>query len=296
LGDFRVLYQYATPTTPWRIITQDAKTETERRALPAALSWGGPAAGLTTPEPWDAAVGDGATIGGLIYRRADLAPDQAIPALVALGDGPPVRQTATLDLLPQTAAAAGFAVVVPNLRGVAGSGRAFTAHLAELADQEIEAADLADIATALGEREGIAGDRIAITGRGHGGALALLAAGARPGHYAAVVAVDPVTDWDWEVDAAEGAWRAWLLRQFGLPAVHGGRYALRAPLTFAGLLDVPLLLVGTAGVAPARADQLDAFAATLDDLGLGYERASAADEAALARLTVEFLRRRLDEG
>jgi dipeptidyl aminopeptidase/acylaminoacyl peptidase len=292
LGDFRVVYLHANPTTPWRFVVQDAKTETERRDLPPAVAWTGPTEGLAQPEPWQAEVGDGTTIGGLLYRGAGSGSPS--PAVVALGDGPPMRQTATPDLLALALAATGTTVVIPNLRGTPGNGRAFTNQLAELADKEVEAADLADVADALGAMEGVTADRVAVAGRGFGGTLALLAAASRPGHYAAIVAIDPIVDWERELDAADGPWRGWVLRQFGLPALHGGRYALRSPLTFAPLLEMPVLLVGTATASPARSAQLDDFAGLLDELGVGYERAAATDPVAeVALLAVEFLRRRL---
>jgi dipeptidyl aminopeptidase/acylaminoacyl peptidase len=300
LGDSRAVYLHAAPTNPWRAIVQDAKAESERRELPAAVAWSGPAEGLAVPGSWEVEVGDGAKVAGLLYRPAvpegEAVDGAGAPVVVALGDGPPVRQSATLDVFQQTLAAAGLAVFVPNLRGTPGSGRAFTNQLAELADQEVEAADLADVAVALGGVEGLAADQIAIVGRGYGGTLALLAAASRPGHYAAVVAVDPIVDWDHELDTAEGSWRAWVLRQFGLPAAHDGRYSLRSPYTFAALLEIPVLLIGTGAASPARAAQLEDFAAVLDELGVGYERAAATSdwpESEVARLALEFLRRRL---
>lgn len=288
LGDAKAVYLHTSPTTPWRFIVQEAKTESARRELPSVAPWAGPAEGLPTPQPHEVEVGDGAKIGGLLYR-----PTAAhAPAVVVLGDGPPVRQEAVLDVVRSSLAAAGSVVFAPNLRGATGAGRAFTNRLAELVDQEIETADLTDVAVALRGAEGIDGERIAIAGRGFGGTLALLAASSRPGHYAAVVAVDPILDWDREIDTASGSWRSWIIGTFGLPGLHGGRYALRTPATFAPLLDVPLLLVGTPATSRVRVAQLDEFAAILDELGVGYERADAANaDAEVARLAVDFLRR-----
>jgi Tol biopolymer transport system component/dienelactone hydrolase len=292
LGDSRALYLHATPATPWRFVVQDAKVDAERQELARAVAWTGPSEGLTAPEAWETEVGDGAKIGGLLYRPAGAA--GAAPAVVALGDGPPHRQAALPSPLHQALAAAGFAVFAPNLRGTPGAGRAFTNQLAELVDREVEGADLAEIAGGLGALEEIDRDRIAIVGRGFGGTLALLAAASRPGHFTAVIAVDPIVDWTLELDAGDGPDRLWALRQFGLPATSGGRYAIRSPRTFAPLLKIPVLLASSAGASPVRLVQVDAFTALLAELGIGCERASIDEEAGgIGRLAVDFLSRLL---
>ena len=113
--------------------------------------------------------------------------------------------------------------------------------------------------------------RGAVAGAGLGGTLALLTAGARPGIYSAVVAIDPILDWTMELDGASGPWRNWVLRQFGAPVTHPDRYAMRTPATFAALIDVPLALVRTANASPARRAQLEAFTDYLDASGVAYE-------------------------
>jgi hypothetical protein len=62
----------------------------------------------------------------------------------------------------------------------------------------------------------------------------------------AVAAIDPIVDWDVTLDEAEGATRAWYYENYGLPLAHAGRYALRTPSTFAGVIDAPTLLVDRA--------------------------------------------------
>lgn len=289
-GDGKAVYAYGAPDRPVRHYTQEAKLDVERTILPPALPWAGPPAGMLTPSVYTVETGDGTTLGGQLFRKPEVS--GPTPAVVGLGDGPPRRQEAGFDVLHQALALAGIAVFAPNLRGVPGGGRAIVDGLQTFAEQEIEAADLADVATALRGLPDVIGDRIAITGRGFGGTLALLAAAARPGHYATVVAVDPIVDWDWELDVAPEPWRGWLLRQFGLPAMTPGPYALRTPETFAGLLtllDVPPLLIGTAGAPAGRDGQLEYFAVTLAESEIPFARATAATDADVARLTLEYL-------
>ncbi|CAA9578312.1 MAG: tolB protein precursor, periplasmic protein involved in the tonb-independent uptake of group A colicins [uncultured Thermomicrobiales bacterium] len=310
LPDGRVVYLFTDGRRPPVFVVQDAKAGAVRTALPTPVpavptdpvadgapsngtsdapsdvspvsgerdgattdTLPAPIEGLVDPVRHEVETGDGLKLGGLLYRLPEMAGTAA--GVVSLGDGPPARQEAGLAPGPQRLAGAGLAVFAPNLRGTRGGGRPVLDGLLETSDTEVEVADLADIAAALGELDGIDGGRLGIVGRGFGGTLALLAAASRPGTYRAVAAIDPIADWDLELDTTDGASRAWLTRQYGLPAARPARYALRSPDTFAALLDGPVLLVGTADAPPSRAAQLDGLAATLAELGVAFERETA---------------------
>ncbi len=98
----------------------------------------------------------------------------------------------------------------------------------------------------------------------------MVAAGARPGVYRTVVAIDPVTDWTVELDQADRAWRQWVTRQYGLPLTGADRYALRTPETFAGVIDGELILVSTSEASEARRAQLAVFREWLDAVGIAH--------------------------
>ena len=156
----------------------------------------------------------------------------------------------------------------PVLHGATGFGTAVEDDLADYADTELEATDLAAAGEALAAREDVDGSRLALIGHGYGGGLAIVAAGARPGVYSTVVAIDPVTDWALELDQADRGWRQWVTRQYGLPLTHADRYALRTPETFAGVIGAELILVSTAAATEARRAQLGMFRAFLDEIGV----------------------------
>ena len=103
--------------------------------------------------------------------------------------------------------------------------------------------------------------------------------GARPGAVDAVAVIDPVTDWDDELDQADDEFAHWYLTYLGLPSVNRGKSALRTPTTFAGVLDLPVLLVGTNRVSLGRSVQLERFAAALDELQVPYARETAENES-----------------
>ena len=98
------------------------------------------------------------------------------------------------------------------------------------------------------------------------------------GSVQAIAAIDPIADWNAEFDHADASRRAWLVRNFGLPAVSFGPYAERTPITFAGLIDAPLLLIGTDPAPAGRAEQLEMLAADLRDLNVAFEQEIATGE------------------
>jgi dipeptidyl aminopeptidase/acylaminoacyl peptidase len=212
---------------------------------------------------------NGRKIGGLLYRISEQA--GPIPAVILVGDRVDRPSTSAFSVMAQALAATGLAVLAPTLPGSTGYGKKIANGLTD-APPEAEMNDLAGLIDELRKIEGIDKNRIAIVGQGHGGALALLLAGARLGSVQAVAAIDPIADWNTEFDHADGSRRAWLVRNFGLPAVSFGPYAERTPVTFAGLIDVPLLLIGTDPAPAGRADQLELLAADLRELNVTFEQ------------------------
>ncbi|MEJ7762820.1 MAG: prolyl oligopeptidase family serine peptidase [Thermomicrobiales bacterium] len=259
-------------------------------ATDAGLGLPDPIEGYVTPGSFAVEVDEGVTLSGLTYRQPERS--GPAPAVICLGDGPPRRHGSEVQPLEQGLAAAGLWVYAPNGRGVAGYGRSVSDTQAALADQEVEIGDLVTIAAAVRAHEGVIDQAPAVVGRGYGGTLALLAAG-RPGLARAYVAIDPVADWDQELDEAGPAWRAWVTEHLGVPAVQRGRVATHTPTTYAGLLDGPVLLLGTGHASPGRAAQLRGFAALLDELGVTYEMEevpAGEPAAAIAARVAEFLR------
>ncbi|MEJ7839302.1 MAG: prolyl oligopeptidase family serine peptidase, partial [Thermomicrobiales bacterium] len=91
-----------------------------------------------------------------------------------------------------------------------GFGQSVVNDLSDFADRELETSDLAEAGLAMVAGEDIDPAKLSIVGNGFGGALALLTAGARPGIYKAVVAIDPISDWRLEFAEATPIWRTWL--------------------------------------------------------------------------------------
>jgi dipeptidyl aminopeptidase/acylaminoacyl peptidase len=265
----RAIYLFGSPVTPSSVIVQEPEPDAEWQTLPIAIPWEAPRT-LVTPTRLDFVAGSGSKVAGLLYRRSELS--GPAPGAVVVDDAPFGHRTMTPRPPEQTLAAAGLAVFAPHLHGAPGFGRKVADGLRLGADAETEVSDLADAAAALAGAPDVMGDRIAVVGQGYGGTLALLLAGGRPGIVGAVVAIDPIADWEVELDQSSGEGRSWLLERLGLPVAHRARYELRTPATFAAPIDVPLLLIATASAPPWRRSQLDALIETLTEYGVAFER------------------------
>ncbi len=263
----RVVYRFAPATGAAHFIVQDAKKDVERTILPAPIAWdaGRP---LILPTFIEFEISGGAKLGGLLYR--DPAADGITPGVLVLGADPSRRTDASFRPLEQALAAAGFAVFAPTLPGSPGLGKKIQQSLRSATSAEAETLTVLDVLRAMRELEMIDSERVAIVGSGYGGALALVAAGSRPDIAPAVVAIDPIADWDDEFDQGTTEWRNWQSRHFGLPTLQRGRHALRTPSTYIGVVEAPLLVVRTDNATEGRARQVENLVGIMQELDVAH--------------------------
>ncbi len=268
-ADKKVIYGFSAPQRPFGFLIQDNLTNTDRLPIQTGESDAPTGARFRQPSPFEYKVGPEEQFTGLLYRTPHQA--GATPAVVYLPDGPLATRQGAFQIEEQALASSGMAVLTPVIHGATGFGAPLEADLAAFADTELEITDIAEAGLALQAQKDILEHRVGIVGAGFGGTLALLTAGARPGIYGAVVAIDPILDWGAELDGADGPWRNWIFRQFGSPVTFLDRYAMRTPATFAALLDVPVALIRTETASPARRAQMAEFTDYLDAAGVEYE-------------------------
>ncbi|HEU0163809.1 MAG TPA: prolyl oligopeptidase family serine peptidase, partial [Thermomicrobiales bacterium] len=278
----RVVYGFSAPQRPFGFLVQDNLVSNDR--IPVNIPGISLTAGQTfrQPSPFEFEVGPEEQFSGLLYRTSGVA--GKVPAIVYMPEGPLTTRRGGFYPEEQALASTAMAVLTPVIHGATGWGVDVERDLADYADTEIEISDIAEAGTKLGEVSDIDGSKVAVVGTGYGGALALLAAGARPGIYSAIAAVDPITDWSIEFEEASASWRNWVSRQYGMPLVERDRYAMRSPETFAGTIEVPMLLVSTKGAPRTRRTQLEAFMAYLDEVGVTYDYIDAGDVSLPAAL------------
>ena len=234
-------YAFMPATGGPRFYIQGNKKDAERTEVPAPGGWSAGDRTLIAPSSLDFTLLKNLKTSGLFYRRQEGA--GPAPAVILLGDRPDRGPDAGYRAAAQALAAAGLAVYAPILPGASGAGRKVANGRKERTDVESEVDDLLDVITLLQENNGVDGSRIAVVGEGYGGALALVLAGSRPDAVQAAVAIDPIVDWDVALDQSEGDVHRWYLENYGLPLANAGRYALRAPSTFAGVIEAPVLLI-----------------------------------------------------
>ncbi len=272
----RVFYVFSPAAGEPAFYIQPNKKDAERDSVATPGGWSAGERKLLAPSNLDFTMLKNLKTSGLFFRRAEGA--GPAPAVILLGGRPDLGPNAGFNPAAQALAATGLAVYQPILPGTHGTGRKISAARSERADIESEVDDLLAVIDLLRENNGVDESRIAIVGEGYGGALALVLAGSRPGTIQGVVAVDPIVDWDIALDDATGAERVWYRENYGLPIAQMGRYALRTPMTFAGVIDAPALLI------ERTQDQihLPLLRSKLDELQRPYWSENAAGESTWA--------------
>lgn len=281
-GPKQVAYAFSAPQQPLTLFVQENTAKADRTAIMPELGASTAGIELRQPQPLEFKVGPEETFSGLLYRTSGTS--GKVPGIVYLPDGPLATRRGQFQAEEQALASTALAVLSPVLHGAGGFGSDIENDLREYANTELEITDIAESARALGKEEGVNPEQVAVVGTGFGGALALSTAGARPGTFGAVVAIDPVTDWTIELANAENIWRNWITDKFGMPLTHADNYALRTPSTFSAVLDIPVILVRTEGASESRKVQFQALLDDLDSVGVKYTVVDAPAEPLAATL------------
>ncbi len=277
-----VAFAFSAPQQPLTLFVQENTAKAERVAIHPELGGITRDMNLVQPQPLEFKVGPDETFSGLLYRTSGTS--GKVPGIVYLADGPLMTRRGSFQPEEQALASTALTVLSPVLHGAAGFGAAIQNDLRDYANTELEITDIAEAARALGKEEGVNPDQVALVGHGFGGALALSTAGARPGSFAAVVAIDPIVEWTMELANADVQWRNWVTGVFGMPLTHADNYALRTPATFSAVLDMPVFLVRTASASESRTVQFEALLDDLDNVGVPYTVIDAPAEPLSATL------------
>ena len=194
---------------------------------------------------------------GLLYRPTGATRP---PLVVHLHGGPTGQALADWNARVQWLVQRGCAVLQPNYRGSTGYGRAYTQALAGRWGDR----DVADAAAGIRHavKEGWCDpNRIVLMGGSAGGFTALLVAAKHPDLVRGVIALYPVTDL---LDLAATTHRfesGYHLRLVGPLPDAADRYRERSPLTLAGEIRAPVLLLHGRADRSVRPEQSERLAA-----------------------------------
>ena len=148
---------------------------------------------------------DDRRIPGWFAMPAGAAPAAGWPAVIWVHGGPASQTRANFRADMQMLVAAGYAVLMPNVRGSTGYGRAYT----ESDDRERRLDSVADLAHArhwLAEQPDVDAERIAVMGQSYGGYMVLAAITEYPELWRAAIDLYGIADFN-TLLSGTGVWR-----------------------------------------------------------------------------------------
>ena len=197
---------------------------------------------------------DDARIPALLFR-----PKQTLsPAVVMIHGGPNWHYSAEWNPLMAYFASRGYVVLAPNYRGSTGYGRDWQ-YAARFDMGNVDTRDIAAGAQYL-VREGLAiGNKIAVTGRSHGGYLTMTCLTQYPELWCAGSAVVPFLNWFKSHEDSREDLQHWNIENMGDPKENYERWYTASPYFFLDRIDAPVQLIcGGNDLRCPASDSIDA--------------------------------------
>ncbi|MET7421058.1 S9 family peptidase [Dactylosporangium sp. NPDC005555] len=178
---------------------------------------------------------DGYPVHGWVVRPAGDGPH---PVLLMIHGGPFAQYGWRLFDEAQMYAGAGYAVVYGNPRGSSGygeaHGRAVRGNVGE-----VSATDLLALLDAALTADDLDGDRVGVLGGSHGGFMTTWLAGRHGDRFKAAVSERAVN----AIDSFQGSSDIGWVFADSLYGADGGSFEVQSPLTYAGKIDIPVLII-----------------------------------------------------
>jgi dipeptidyl aminopeptidase/acylaminoacyl peptidase len=187
--------------------------------------------------------------------------DGPFPAVIDVHGGPTSQSRREFNGWRQYLVSKGYVVLVPNVRGSTGYGKAYT----KLDDLDLGGGPLQDIIACkkwLAKEAKVDEAKVAIMGGSYGGYMTLAAATFAPTEFAAHVDLFGVSDLKSLVESFPAYWAAFatgIYKKFGDPnnPEHAKYQHDRSPLNFVDKIERPLLVVQGDHDARVKKDQSD---------------------------------------
>jgi len=185
---------------------------------------------------------DGRTLPAFYYRPAQDAPAGGYPCILYVHGGPASQQRPDFDVRFQYFLQQGYALLVPNVRGGTGYGRAYMM-LDDVALRMESVTDLKHAVFWLHEQPEIANHRIAIYGRSYGGFMVLAALTEYPEYFAAGINIVGIANWVTFLERTSAWRRAHRAREYGNLDEHREMLARFSPIHKIERITMPLMVV-----------------------------------------------------
>ena len=210
---------------------------------------------------------DGKKVPAFLYRPAGAT--GPVPAIIDVHGGPTAQSRRTFGAFRQYAVSKGYAVLVPNVRGSTGYGKAYM----RADNLDLGGGPLKDIVACkkwMVTHAGVAADKVVVMGGSYGGYMALAAEAYTPDEFAANVDFFGVSDLKTLVESFPAYWASSAestYQKFGNPKnpAHSAYQHDRSPIHFVGQMKRPLLVVQGDKDARVKKDQSDAIVKALKE-------------------------------
>ncbi len=257
----RISYLLQTPTRPGDVYIVDKKNRSHRR-LTESMPSGNLERSLIRPEKIQFSSPDGLTIHAYLYKPRKILPGDKYPGILWIHGGPTSQFSDTFQSGVQYMVSRGYVVLLPNIRGSSGFGRAF----ADANNRCWGRCDLQDViagAEYLKKQEYVDADNMGITGTSYGGIMSMAAITNAPGYFQAAVPCSGYGDWIWACTHAElrhvklwdyeiGPWRE-----------NKELYRELSPINHVTDIQTPVFLIHGEGLYPGS-EQSRLFAVELE--------------------------------
>jgi dipeptidyl aminopeptidase/acylaminoacyl peptidase len=234
-----VVFIFENPCQPadlWRLYLESGEVYQLTRSLPAGLQ----NQQFIFPEHITYPGLDGKPVPGLLFKPKN--PISLPPAVIVVHGGPNWSYQFSWNPFLQHLAGRGWTVLAPNYRGSTGYGRDW-----QLASRfDMGGIDTADVAAGADYLVG-AGladpQRIAVTGRSHGGYLTMTCLTQYPGRWAAGAAVVPFLNWFTAHANSRPDLQHWDIENMGDPEQNHDLWLARSPFFSLERIQAPVQLI-----------------------------------------------------
>lgn len=288
----RLYYTLTTPRLAGDVYSHDLETRATRRLThsPAELA---PEA-LVAPELGEVESFDGERIPLLIFRPCPAQPrppaeprlpaEPRPPVVVQVHGGPEAQAIRLFDPIRQALVAAGYGVVVPNVRGSTGYGKRY----ASLDDTTKRLDSVRDLQSVHGALESLGFDpaRAALWGGSYGGYMTLAGLAFQPELWSAGVDIVGISNLVTFLENTSEYRRAHREREYG--SLVGDRDFLTeaSPLTHVDAIRAPLFVIHGRNDPRVPLGEAEQLVASLERRGVRHELRIYDDEGhGLARLS-----------